>query len=233
MVCLLDHLEIPTVTVVGHDWGGSVAWRFTQFYPERVRAVASFCTPYAAPEQQSYTLEQIVEKVPSFAYQLYLCSPEAEKDLEENFGRFFRRIFRPVAEQYGHPMLCPNTGKMAEGREDRPRSTAVPEKVMNYYIEAYTKSGARGGLNWYKQTQNNYRQCKDLDPIIRKPALMVSADKDKALPPSMGKKMPKFIPGVEMHVVTECGHWILWEKPGESNRLLRNFLTRVDPVSKL
>lgn len=38
LAALLDHLSIPTVVVVGHDWGGMVAWRFTQFHPERVRA---------------------------------------------------------------------------------------------------------------------------------------------------------------------------------------------------
>lgn len=226
----MDHLQIPTVVVVGHDWGGSVAWRFTQFYPDRVRAVASFCTPYTPPEQQEFTLEQIVEKVPNFAYQLYLCTPEAERDLEANWGKFFRRIFRPVAEQFGYPMMDPKTNKMVEGREDRPRSDAVPEKVMAYYIQAYSKSGARGGLNWYKQTQNNFKQCKGLNPVIEKPALMVSADKDKALPPSMTKRMDKFIPDLELHVVKGCGHWILWEKPDESNEFLKDFLGRVDQI---
>lgn len=163
-----------------------------------------------------------------------MCTPEAEKDLNHNFGKFFRRIFRPVAEQFGHPLLDPKTNRFAEGREDRPISSAVPQKVMDYYISTYTKYGARGGNNWYKQTRNNFKQCQGLDPIIRKPALMVSADKDKALPPAMAKKMPQLVPGVEMHVVTNCGHWILWEKPEESNMYLKSFLARVDLVlSKL
>ncbi|KAL7311009.1 hypothetical protein PS15m_008831 [Mucor circinelloides] len=228
---LLDHLEIPTVTVIGHDWGGAVTWRFGQFYPDRVRALASFCTPYTAPAQQDVTLEQIVQVLPNFKYQLYLSTPEAEKDINENVGKFFRRIFRPVAEMNSQPLIDPETGKLAEGREDRPRSEKVPEKVMDYYIEWYTKQGARGGLNWYKQTHNNYVQCKDLDPIIKKPSMMVIAELDRALPPSMAAKMPEFIPGVEMHLVPGSGHWILWEKPEECNQFLKNFLAKVDPIT--
>ncbi|XP_037030773.1 bifunctional epoxide hydrolase 2-like [Bradysia coprophila] len=226
---LLDHLEIPTITVIGHDWGGAVTWRFGQFYPERVKALASFCTPYFVPAKQEVTLEQIVQVLPNFKYQIYLCTPEAEKDINENVGKFFRRIFRPITDIDG-PLIDPKTNRLAEGRPDRIRHEMVPEKVMEYYIKTFTERGARGGLNWYKQTHNNYVQCKDLDAIINKPAMMVTAELDKALPPSMAEKMIDYIPGVEMHLVAGSGHWILWEKPEECNKFLREFLAKVDPI---
>lgn len=80
--CLLDHLQLPTVTVIGHDWGGLLAWRFTQFYPDRVRAVASFCTPYRPASHVYVPLEDIVKKYPNFTYQLYLTTPEAEREID-------------------------------------------------------------------------------------------------------------------------------------------------------
>ncbi|GAA5808930.1 hypothetical protein MFLAVUS_002329 [Mucor flavus] len=229
LAALLDHLEIPTVTVIGHDWGGAVTWRFGQFYPERVKALVSFCTPYFPPMNVDVTLEQVVQVLPNFKYQLYLASPEAEKDMDDNMAKFFRLVFRPIAD--GKYLRDPETGRLAEGREDVARSEVIPEKVLNYYVEAYTKQGARGGLNWYKQTHNNFVQCKDIDPIIKKPSMMVIAELDKALPPSMAAKMPEYIPGVEMHLVKDSGHWILWEKPEECNAYLKDFLSRVDPIS--
>lgn len=101
MNALLDHLQIPTVAVLGHDWGGLVAWRFAQFYPNRVEAginlshqehalhllfipfhlVGSFCTPYLVPNTEPITLEQLVEKLPNFSYQLHLVSPKAEEEI--------------------------------------------------------------------------------------------------------------------------------------------------------
>ncbi|RUP43291.1 Alpha/Beta hydrolase protein [Jimgerdemannia flammicorona] len=53
LVRLLDHLSIPQVILLGHDWGGLVVWRMTAFYPDRVKAVASFCTPYIPPTDKS------------------------------------------------------------------------------------------------------------------------------------------------------------------------------------
>ncbi|KAG1152505.1 hypothetical protein G6F37_000353 [Rhizopus arrhizus] len=232
LVELLDHLQIPTVTVIGHDWGGLVTWRFAQFYPERVKALASFCTPYVPPATQPITLEQIVQVLPNFKYQLYLRTPEAEQDINNNISKFFRRIFRPIGDMK-ESLIDTITGTIAEGRSDRERSEKVPQQVLDYYVEQYTKRGARGGLNWYKQTENNFEQCKHLDPIIRKPSMMVLAEKDAALPPSMAEKMPEYIPGVEIHLVQDSGHWILWEKPEECNTFLKNFLSKVDPVNKL
>ncbi|CAO3655431.1 unnamed protein product [Mucor hiemalis] len=230
---LLDHLEIPTVTVIGHDWGGFVTWRFGQFYPEKVKALASFCTPYLPPAAQEVTLEQIVQVLPNFTYQLYLSSPPAVKDLDDNIPKFFRRIHRPVHDMVGHPLIDPVLKTLAEGREDRPRHELIPEKVFDYYVKAYTERGNRGGLNWYKQTHNNFVQCKGLDPIINKPAMMVTAERDAALPPSMSNGMERYIPGIEMNSIAESGHWVLWEKPEECNEYLKNFLARVDPIPSL
>ena len=214
------------MTLIGHDWGGSVVWRMSQFYPDRVIAIASFCTPYTPPSPVEMTLEQIVKIVPNFAYQLYLRSPEAEKDMDQNMGKFFRRFFRPITDMK-EPMISKTTGRMAEGNKDYPRHEIIPEKVMDYYVDSYTKQGARGGLNWYKQTHKDYIECKDLDPVIRKPSMMVTADLDKALPPFMAQKMPKFVLDLEMHSVKGSGHWVLWEKPDECNYHLKNFLAKV------
>lgn len=230
LVGLLDHLEIPTATVIGHDWGGLAIWRFGQFYPERVKALASFCTPYMPPAQKEVTLEQIVQALPNFKYQLYLNTPEAEKELDANVAKFFRRVQRPIAEHDGNTIVDEKTNRIVETRPDRPLSDAIPQKVFDYYVAAYTKRGFHGGLNWYKQTHNNFVQCKDLDPIIKKPSLMVLAEGDMALPPSMASDMPKYIPGVEIHLVSNSGHWILWEKPEECNAYLKDFLARVDPT---
>ena len=43
---LLTALQVEKAVIVGHDWGGTAAWNFSCHYPERTRAVASFCTPF-------------------------------------------------------------------------------------------------------------------------------------------------------------------------------------------
>ena len=70
-----------------------------------------------------------------------------------------------------------------------------------------------------------------MDPIIEKPALMVTAELDPALPPSMAEGIEKFVPNVEVQNVKGAGHWVLWEKPAECNAHLEKWLARIYPVS--
>jgi len=49
---LLTALQVDKAVVVGHDWGGTVAWNFSCHYPHRTLAIASFCTPFFPVPQE-------------------------------------------------------------------------------------------------------------------------------------------------------------------------------------
>ncbi|CAO3607579.1 unnamed protein product [Cunninghamella echinulata] len=230
IVNFLDYLQLPTVAVLGHDWGGIVVWRLTQFYPERISAVASFCTPYSPPNQQYIPLETIVKALPNFKYQLYLNTAEAEKELNEHTYDFFARIFRPIGDMKAS-LIDKELNTLVAGRPVISKSDAISEKVLQYYADIYSKNGFRGPLNWYKQTKNNFEQCKELNPIIDHPALMVIASDDAALPPSMSEGMENYIPNLEKQFVENSGHWILWEQPEKCNAILKSWLSKVYPVT--
>jgi pimeloyl-ACP methyl ester carboxylesterase len=46
MIALLDALEIERAHVVGHDWGGAVAWVLATFAPERVEKLVVLSVPH-------------------------------------------------------------------------------------------------------------------------------------------------------------------------------------------
>src|SRR5690349_17488584 len=45
-LALVDASGAERVHVVGHDWGGAVAWAFAAAHPERVQTVTSLTTPH-------------------------------------------------------------------------------------------------------------------------------------------------------------------------------------------
>lgn len=45
-LAILDALEVDRVHVVGHDWGGAVAWALASEAPERVASLTVLSTPY-------------------------------------------------------------------------------------------------------------------------------------------------------------------------------------------
>jgi pimeloyl-ACP methyl ester carboxylesterase len=46
LVALLDHLRLPRVFLVGHDWGTQVAWHLCLFRPDKVRTTVILRIPY-------------------------------------------------------------------------------------------------------------------------------------------------------------------------------------------
>lgn len=46
VVALLDTLGTARVDLVGHDWGGSVAWALAERHPERLRSLTVLSTPH-------------------------------------------------------------------------------------------------------------------------------------------------------------------------------------------
>lgn len=59
------------------------------------------------------------------------------------------------------------------------------------------------------------------------PVLVIEATNDAALPPSLSDGMERFIPNLTRKEV-EATHWALWQKPGEANEMIREWLERVE-----
>lgn len=52
---LLDAADVERAHIVGHDWGGAVAWAFAATYPERVTTLTAVSTPHPGAMQRAFT----------------------------------------------------------------------------------------------------------------------------------------------------------------------------------
>jgi len=97
---------------------------------------------------------------------------------------------------------------------------------FDYYVQQYTKSGFRGGLNWYRTHKVNFETEKGLSlpKQIDHPALIILAEKDVALPPQMASKMDAVVPKLTKITIPNANHWILQDYPDIVNPILLNWL---------
>lgn len=51
VVALIDAAELDRVHLMGHDWGGAVAWAVAAGHPDRVRSLTALSTPHPAALQ--------------------------------------------------------------------------------------------------------------------------------------------------------------------------------------
>uniref|UniRef100_A0A3P8YQ95 AB hydrolase-1 domain-containing protein n=1 Tax=Esox lucius TaxID=8010 RepID=A0A3P8YQ95_ESOLU len=224
---------IPQVTLVGHDWGGSFAWNMAQCHPERVQAVASLNTPLF-PVDPSKNPMEFMKTVPIFDYQVYFQKPGvAEVELEKNLARTFKIFFRGNTFPRGvlfHVCVCVRAcvhvgGLLVGLPEEIPRSSMLSENALQFYINQYKDKGFRGPLNWYRNTERNWKWlCSRPRAKLLMPALMVTAGKDPVLLPVFSKGMENLITNLTRGHIEECGHWTQMERPSELNTILISWL---------
>ncbi|XP_068136207.1 bifunctional epoxide hydrolase 2 isoform X2 [Hyperolius riggenbachi] len=233
LVVFLDKLGISQATFIGHDWGGAFVWNMALFYPERVRAVASLNTPLFGVNPDVPPSE-VIKHIPIFDYQLYFQEPGvAEAELEKNLERTFKIFFRGTGETDKISNL--NTSGVRERGglfvglpEDVLRSKILSESALQYYISQFKKSGFRGPLNWYRNTDRTWKWAvTGHNWKILLPALMVTAGRDPVLLPAMSDGMENRIPNLTRGHIEECGHWTQMERPAELNDILIKWLGEV------
>uniref|UniRef100_A0A3Q4I0E8 Epoxide hydrolase 2, cytoplasmic n=1 Tax=Neolamprologus brichardi TaxID=32507 RepID=A0A3Q4I0E8_NEOBR len=133
------------VTLVGHDWGGSLVWAMARFYPERIRAVASLNTPMFTLNPLVPAFERL-KAIPIFDYQVYFQTPGvAEAELEKDLERTFKIFFSSSSEAVSHA-VCVRfiTGGLFVGLPEQiPRSSMLTEADLQYYVSQYKERGFR------------------------------------------------------------------------------------------
>ncbi|NWW71338.1 HYES hydrolase, partial [Climacteris rufus] len=210
---------IPQVVLVGHDWGGAVAWNVALFYPERLRAVASLNTPYR-PAQPGVDILEKLESQPAFEYQLYFQEPGvAEAELEKDIGRTLKILIRSMEPEdrlhsgSGFQGIRERGGILVGFPADPPPSRILPPAELEFYIQNFQKSGFRGPLNWYRNLRANWAWALTArDRKIQIPALMLTAGKDPVLHPKLSQGMEAWILQLRREHIQDCGHWTQMER---------------------
>ncbi|SDQ42619.1 alpha/beta fold hydrolase [Quadrisphaera sp. DSM 44207] len=119
VLALLDAAGAASAHVVGHDWGGFVAWALAAQHPQRVRSVTVLSTPH--PRAVTSVLPRSTQVLRS-SYMAFLQLPRLpEALLLGGGGRRLRRLLvrgglpQHLAERYAQRMLEPGALTAALG----------------------------------------------------------------------------------------------------------------------
>lgn len=230
---LLDVLELDKAVFVGHDWGGFVAWSMPALHPERVAGVAGICTPYTPFPGTDFLRSMFGED--DRMYMLWFQEPGVAESFMDTR---VRQIFEKLMVGGTDPQVLLDTGQgRAEGMDFNPfrridelgvmgEPVASPEET-SHYVEVFERTGFAGGINWYRNIDANARAYPQAGTMpLEVPALMITAEWDPALPPSLAANMGSVCSDLEMHMISHAGHWVPQERPEEVGALLADWLVR-------
>ncbi len=233
LVALLDAHEIEKAVFVGHDWGGFVTWAMPVLHPERVAGVACACTPYI-PFPSVATHKAATDGDIERQYVAWFQEPGvAEAHMDPHVRTIVDMIMRtapPLAEVLAVAMADGRLNMNPFLDLDSPPLLGEPllsPDDFEHYVSAFSKTGYRGGINWYRNIDGNAARHPDVGVApLEIPCLMLLADRDPALRPEFAADMPERCSNLETHLIEGAGHWVQQEQSEAFNRHLLGWLER-------
>jgi epoxide hydrolase 4 len=186
--------------LVGHDWGGAIAWAVTDTYPELIERLIVLNMPHPAKFREGLrTLPQLLKSWYIFLFQIPFL-PEWILSQDNYMGAvkiLTQTAMNPVA-------FSP------EAVESYRQAAAKPgaiSSMLNYYRNLFRSNGFK--RNW--QT-------------LRMPTLLIWGENDAALGKELTFEMQAYVSDLSIRYIPDCGHWVQQEQPQLVNRYIHEWL---------
>jgi len=199
LLALADHLGIGAFTLVGHDWGGAIAWMAALQNPQRIARLIIVNAPHPLVFQRSLFDDPAQREASQ--YMTAFRNPDFEKFVERiGLEAFFDQSFAKYTDA----------------------ALLEPEKPA--YLAEWSPPGALTAmLNWYRgsamlvpapgETPERPAWLDAPFPPVTQPTLVIWAMKDTALLPVQLEGLPGYVPDLTVVKIANAGHFVPWEKP--------------------
>ncbi|ALJ00028.1 alpha/beta fold hydrolase [Rufibacter tibetensis] len=198
IVGLIPQLTDQKIVLVGHDWGGGVAWNVALHYPQLLEKLVILNMPH-----------------PKVIHQHLTSNPR--QMLRSWYTGFFQIPWVPetVSSTFDFKLL-----------ENTLTGSALPNTFSQEDITAYKEAWKQPGalenmINWYRAYK--YNTVESPNPV-EVATLLIWAKQDQFLGAELAQ--PSIEQCLNGHLVylEEATHWLHHEKPDKVNNLILDFL---------
>ena len=180
--------------VVGHDWGGAVAWLLAMTRPELVSKLVILNSPHPVPfaRELRHSREQKVRA----SYQLLFQPPWLpELFLRMFLGTMMRRMGRFTADE-----------------------------VRVYAEAWRQPGARTGMANYYRALRRYRRELRPLVRPIAVPTLMIWGERDPVFTRASTENFSDYVPNLRIERIASAGHFVQTDAAERVNELLIEFL---------
>lgn len=200
IIGLIDALKYKKATIIGHDWGGMIAWQLAIKYPERLEKLIILNIPH--PKVMKKTL---------------LTSWRQKR---KSWYIFFFQV--PWLPELISSRI--NFALLRKGLIKSSRRGTFSETDLKQYQEAWSKKNAlRSMINWYRAAFRTMFE-KSVKSYIDIPTLLIWGMKDFALISDMAQPSIDLCRKGRLVFIEEASHWVQHEEPDRVNSLIKDYL---------
>jgi pimeloyl-ACP methyl ester carboxylesterase len=196
---LIHERGAETAMLVGHDWGGTLAWTLAMNHPEVVDRLAILNA--AHPRKLSQGLHHPGQLRRSWYFFFFDLPDLPETVVRANNWHFFRHFLRDA------------------------RPAFTPEET-DRYVEAWSQAGASTGMiNYYRSSVRTPPKKAEAAILpIQAPTLVIWGDADRYLSPDLAEPENDDVPNLDrVERLPDASHWVHHDEAERVTELLTGF----------
>jgi epoxide hydrolase 4 len=197
---VIQGLGYDRCILVGHDWGGAIAWNFAYAYPNLLDRLIVLNLPHPAKFAQGLrTPQQLIRSAYIFFFQIPVL-PELLLQAND---------YEAIASAF--------TGMAID-------KSAFTTADLEAYKDAAAKRGALTAmLNYYRNLfQQGLTQTEW--GVLTTPTLMIWGESDTALGKELTYGTETYVQSLRVRYIPNCSHWVQQEQPELVNQYIHEFL---------
>ncbi|MEP7289953.1 MAG: alpha/beta hydrolase [Chloroflexota bacterium] len=185
--------------IIGHDWGGMVAWMFAILHPEMVDRLIVCNLPHPSTIGKMFRSLYVPQMIKSWYIGFFQIPGLPELGLSARNYEALAQIIRSAGP--------------------------ITDEEIGYYREAWAHPGALTAmLGYYRALFPTLRRLAKQDATVRVPTRLIWGDPDVALDTKMAEWSAQWCPGLDLKIIRNSTHFVQQSTPEQVTDYMLSFL---------
>ena len=194
---LSKKLNLGKFTLVGHDWGGVIAYYFAFKYPDLLKKLIICNSAHPAVHRKKMKTDEKQRRSGGYLAQLMKLGAEES---------FFR-----------NDMMALKASVFGTSR----KKDAFTEEDKQKYIESWSQPNSiLNGINYYRAN----KRVSYIIGNIEVPTLVIHGMKDNFIRPSTLEGLSEYVKNLKIVKAEKASHWVMHDAPDLVSSSIREFV---------